>query len=66
MSRDNSGQISGQTRDIRDTNLSRTRDTRDKPPLGGCPCPGKDGSRPEQQLPSAAGVGRVFEPDVPA
>lgn len=40
MTRDNSGQ----TRDFRDINLVPSRDTRDKPPLGGCPCPVKGGT----------------------
>jgi hypothetical protein len=42
MTRHNSGQISGQTRDTRDIDLAPTRDTRDKPPRRAVPCPGED------------------------
>jgi|HubBroStandDraft_1064217.scaffolds.fasta_scaffold159721_2 hypothetical protein len=40
MTRDISGQNSGQIRDTRDINPVPTRDTRDKPPIGAVPCPG--------------------------
>lgn len=43
MTRDNSGQLSGQIGDIRDIHLVPIRDTRDNPLIGGVPCPEKGG-----------------------
>jgi hypothetical protein len=42
MTRDISGQISGQTRDTGDIYRAPARDTRDKPPRRVFPCPGTD------------------------
>jgi hypothetical protein len=49
MTRDNLGQVSGQTRDTRDIHRVPARDTRDKPPRRVVPCPGTDCIRPRIQ-----------------
>jgi len=60
MTRDNSGQNSGQTRDARDINPVPTRDTRDKPPIGAVPCPGPGDVPANNQTMSGLGIAKSW------